>query len=199
MKELFDMFVTFASVGVLTFGGGYAMLPMLQREVVDKRSWATEDEIADYYAIGQSTPGIIALNVATFIGYKRKGLPGAIFASLGIVFPSLVIIMLIAALISNFLDLQWVQHAFNAVRVCVTVLILNTVIRMFKSGSVMNKKTGKIDLFALIIFTLVFVLNVLLDFSPVLLVVLAGVLGIVFSCIKEKLHLRGKSGEDCGK
>ena len=144
MKELFDMFVTFASVGVLTFGGGYAMLPMLQREVVDKRSWATEDELADYYAIGQSTPGIIALNVATFIGYKRKGLPGAIFASLGIVFPSLVIIMLIAALISNFLDLQWVQHAFNAVRVCVTVLILNTVIRMFKSGSVMNKKTGKL-------------------------------------------------------
>ena len=92
MKELFDLFFTFARIGGLTFGGGYAMLPMLQREVVEKRNWATEEEIMDYYAIGQCTPGIIAVNTATFVGYKTKGLLGGILATLGVVFPSLVII-----------------------------------------------------------------------------------------------------------
>ena len=109
---LFDLFITFAKVGVMTFGGGYAMLPILQREIVENKSWATEEDLADYYAIGQCTPGIIAINTATFVGTKQKGIIGGIVASLGMVFPSLVIITAIAALLSNFADIPLVQHAF---------------------------------------------------------------------------------------
>ena len=112
MKELLDMFFTFARIGGLTFGGGYAMLPMLQKEVVEHRGWATEDELMDYYAVGQCTPGVIAVNTATFIGYKQRGVIGAIFATLGVVFPSLVIIITIAAFVSNFADLPAVKNAF---------------------------------------------------------------------------------------
>ena len=96
MKELLDMFLTFARIGGFTFGGGYAMLPMLQKEVVNGRHWATDEELMDYYAIGQCTPGIIAVNTATFVGYKNRGIPGAIAATLGVIAPSLVIIMIIA-------------------------------------------------------------------------------------------------------
>ena len=105
MKELLDLFLTFARIGGLTFGGGYAMLPMLQKEVVEQRGWVTEDELMDYYAIGQCTPGIIAVNTATFVGQRRRGVIGGIVATLGVVFPSLIIITIIAAFISNFADL----------------------------------------------------------------------------------------------
>ena len=104
MKELFDLFITFARIGGLTFGGGYAMLPILQREVVEKNKWATDEELMDYYAIGQCTPGVIAVNTATFIGQKNKGIMGGVMATLGVVTPSLIIITLIAAFISNFSD-----------------------------------------------------------------------------------------------
>lgn len=97
MKELFDLFWTFAKMGAITFGGGYAMLPIIQKEIVEKKKWATETEVIDYYAVGQCTPGVIAVNTATFIGYKLKGIIGGIVATLGVVFPSLVIIMIIAA------------------------------------------------------------------------------------------------------
>ena len=116
MKELLDMFITFAKVGVMTFGGGYAMLPILQREVVENKGWAEEAELTDYYAIGQCTPGIIAVNVATFIGYKKRGVLGGIFATLGVIFPSLIIIMSLAGVISAFSDFAAVQHAFAGIR-----------------------------------------------------------------------------------
>ena len=109
MKELLDMFLTFARIGGFTFGGGYAMLPMLQKEVVNGRHWATDEELMDYYAIGQCTPGIIAVNTATFVGYKNRGIPGAIAATLGVIAPSLIIIMIIAAFISNFIELSFEQ------------------------------------------------------------------------------------------
>lgn len=105
LKEMADLFFTFARIGGLTFGGGYAMLPMLQKEVVENRGWATEEELTDYYAIGQCTPGIIAINTATFVGYRRFGVLGGVVATAGVVFPSLVIITIIAAFISNFADL----------------------------------------------------------------------------------------------
>ena len=123
MKELWTMFLTFCRIGGLTFGGGYAMLPMLQREVVEKYGWATEEELMDYYAVGQCTPGIIAVNTATFIGYKRKGITGAIAATAGVVFPSLVIITVIAAFLSNIQDNLYVQHAFAGIRVAVCALV----------------------------------------------------------------------------
>ena len=112
MKELFNLFFAFAKVGVLTFGGGYAMLPILQREIVEKNNWASDEELMDYYAIGQCTPGVIAVNTATFIGQKNKGIMGGIMATLGVVTPSLIIITAIAAFISNFADLAIVKNAF---------------------------------------------------------------------------------------
>ena len=131
---LADLFLTFAKVGVMTFGGGYAMLPLLQREVVENKGWATEEELADYFAIGQCTPGIIAVNTATFIGKKHAGIPGGILASLGVVFPSLVIITLLASVITSVADLAVVQHAFAGIRVCVCVLIFNSVLKLGKSA-----------------------------------------------------------------
>ena len=134
MNNLVDLFVTFAKVGVMTFGGGYAMLPILQREVVDSKGWATEEELMDYFAIGQCTPGIIAVNTATFIGQKQRGILGGILSTLGVVFPSLVIISLLAGVITVFSHLAWVQHAFGGIRVCVCILILNAVVKLLKKA-----------------------------------------------------------------
>ena len=130
---LADLFLTFAKMGVMTFGGGYAMLPILQREVVEKKGWATEEELSDYFAVGQCTPGIIAVNTATFIGYKEAGIPGGILATLGVVFPSIVIITLIAAFLSNFADIPVVRHALGGVNAAVVALIAASVIKLGKS------------------------------------------------------------------
>ena len=133
MNIYLDLFLTFAKVGVCTFGGGYAMLPILQREVVEKKGWATDEELTDYFAVGQCTPGIIAVNTATFIGQKYGGVAGGIVATLGVVFPSVVIISILAGLISNFADLAWVKNAFAGIQVCVCVLIFNAVLKLLKS------------------------------------------------------------------
>ena len=172
MKRYLELFLTFARVGVCTFGGGYAMLPLLQREIVEKKHWATEEELLDYFAVGQCTPGIIAVNTATFVGFKEKKLSGAIFATLGVVSPSLVIITVIAALLSNFAHIAAVQNAFAGIRVAVCVLILNSIVKLWKK-SVVDKLT-------LGVFIAVFLGSVLLSHvSPVVFIVAAAVLGIV--------------------
>ena len=136
MNLLVDLFLTFARIGVCTFGGGYAMLPILQRELVENKGWATEGELADYYAVGQCTPGIIAVNTATFVGRSQAGIAGGVFATLGLVFPSIVIIMVIAAFLQNFMHLEFVVHAFNGVRAGVVALIFSSVIKLFKNSVV---------------------------------------------------------------
>lgn len=171
MPILLDLFITFAKVGVMTFGGGYAMLPILQREVVENKHWATDEELTDYFAIGQCTPGVIAVNTATFVGRKQAGVLGGVFTTFGVVFPSLVIITALAGLISNFSDQPIVQNAFAGIRVCVCVLIFNSVLKLAKSSIV-----DKITFF---IFLLVTVLGFFTDLSPVLFVLLAGFAGIV--------------------
>ena len=134
MPILAELFLTFARIGVCTFGGGYAMLPILQRELVENKKWATETELADYYAVGQCTPGIIAVNTATFVGRGQAGVAGGVVATLGLVFPSLVIIMVIAAFLQNFMHLEPVIHAFNGVRAGVVALIASSVIKLFKNA-----------------------------------------------------------------
>lgn len=171
MSEFVDLFFTFARIGALTFGGGYAMLPILQREIVENKKWAEDNELADYYAIGQCTPGIIAVNTATFIGYKHKGVAGGIVATLGLVFPALIIISTIAAFLQNFAQLQVVKDAFAAVRVCVCVLILNAVIKLGKS-SIRDALTFGI-------FLCVLLLSFFTSLSPILWVVLAAIVGIL--------------------
>ncbi len=177
LKELVAFFLTFAKVGVMTFGGGYAMLPILQREVVENKGWATEEELTDYYAIGQCTPGVIAVNVATFIGYKRGGVPGAVSATAGVVFPSVVIITVLAGAISAFADLAVVQHAFAGIRVCVAVLVFNAVVKLWKKAVV--------DQVTLLIFLLVF-LGATMTGIPVMLFILAsGAVGLALCRCRE--------------
>ena len=178
LKLLGTLFLTFAKIGVLTFGGGYAMLPILQREVVDAHGWATEEELADYYAIGQCTPGVIAVNTATFIGQKLGGPLCAAAATLGVVFPSLVIITIIAAFLANFADLAVVKNAFAAIRVCVCALIFNSVIKL-------GKKTIK-DVPAAVIFVLVLAATLLTDLSPVLFVLASALCGIVIKNVRAR-------------
>lgn len=176
MKELWQLFITFCRIGGFTFGGGYAMLPMLQSEVVTKRGWATEDEILDYFAIGQCTPGIIFVNTATFVGYKQKGVLGAIAATLGSIFPSVIIVMIIAAVLNNFAQLPMVQHAFGAIRVVVGVLIVNAVMGMWKKSVV--------DKLCAVIAVVAFLLSAILQLSPVLIVLGAALIGIVIPVVK---------------
>ena len=178
LKLLGALFLSFAKVGVLTFGGGYAMLPMLQREIVDAHGWATEEELADYYAIGQCTPGVIAVNTATFIGQKLGGPLCAAAATLGVVFPSVVIITVIAAVLRNFAELPVVRNAFAGIRVCVVVLILNAVLKLVKKG-VVDKPTA-------VIAVLVFLGSVLTDLSPAVFVVISGIAGILLKNVGGK-------------
>ena len=147
------------------------MLPILQRELVEKRKWASEEELSDYFAIGQCTPGIIAVNTATFVGQKQRGVLGGIIATAGIVFPSLVIITALAGVINSFSHLDWVQHAFAGIRVCVCVLIFNATLKLLK-GSVK-------DWPAALIFAAVLVASLLTDLSPILFVAAAALCGIV--------------------
>ena len=195
MNIFLDLFLTFARVGVMTFGGGYAMLPILQREVADNKGWATEDQLADYYAVGQCTPGVIAVNTATFVGSSQAGIAGGVAATLGLVFPSIVIILVIAAFLNNFMDNPWVVHAFNGVRVGVVALILSSVIKLVK-GAVIDWPT-RIMYAAVLILAAVgaFVqlpdspVSAALDVlcSPVTLVILAGAAGLLTRAVKGEL------------
>jgi chromate transporter len=171
MKDYLDLILTFMKIGSITFGGGYAMLPIIERELVVKKGWATTEEVMDYFAIGQITPGVIAVNVATFIGYKRKGVAGGILTTLGIVLPSLIIISIIAAFLANFADIPQVQHAFAGIRVAVGALILDAVIKLLK-GAIKDWKGIIICLAALI-------LSFVLKASPVILVLAAGLAGFL--------------------
>ena len=186
MNKYLDLFLTFAKVGVCTFGGGYAMLPILQRELVDNKGWATEDQLADYYAVGQCTPGVIAVNTATFVGSSIGGVPGGVIATLGVVFPSIVIILVVAAFLSNFMHIQWVVHAFNGIRAGVVALILKSVVKLYKN-SVVDWPTRILYAVVLILAAVgAFAplpggaLGTVLGYltSPVVLVILAGAAGL---------------------
>lgn len=176
MKELFDLFWTFCKIGALTFGGGYAMLPIIQREIVENKKWSTDKEILDYYAVGQCTPGVIAVNTATFIGYKLRGITGGIIATIGVVFPSLIIILTIASFLQNFADMAIVQSAFAGIRVAVVALIITTVIKLLKSSIK--------DYLGVIIAMLTFIISAFLGLSPVYVVIAAGLTGFIFKYIR---------------
>lgn len=171
MKELINLYIAFFRIGGLTFGGGLAMLPMLKHELIEKRNWVTEEEILDYYAIGQCTPGIIAVNTATFVGFKKRGVAGAVFSTLGMVSPSVIIITIIAMFMQQIMSNQIVIHALNGIKVVICALLLNTVITLRKK-SMVNKTTTAIAIvtFALAMFTPV---------PTVLIVVLAASFGII--------------------
>ena len=130
MNILADLFLTFVKIGLFTFGGGYAMIAFIEHSCVEKKAWITHDEMMDITVIAESTPGPIAINCATYVGYKRKGLAGAVAATVGIVLPSFCIILLISSLLDNFLEIAWVARAFMGIKIAVGILILDAAAKM---------------------------------------------------------------------
>jgi chromate transporter len=173
---LFELFISFFKIGGLTFGGGLTMLPMLEYELVTKRKWIESNELLDYYAIGQCTPGIIAVNTATFVGYKKRGIMGGIFSTLGMVSPSILIITIVALFLKGFMDNVWFQHALMGIRGVVCALMINTVINL-------GKKSLK-DTIGWIVCIAVFVLAFLTNIPTVVLVLSAAVLGLIIDFVQ---------------
>lgn len=176
MTKLSKLFTTFFKIGAITFGGGYAMLPIIQREIVDKYKWATNEEVMDYYAVGQCTPGVIAVNTATFIGYKERGNIGGIVATLGVICPSVIIISIIAAFLTSFADIAIVKHAFSGIKVAVAVLIINAIRGLWK--------TGVKDVAGFFVFLAVFALTVMFNISAVYVIVGAIAFGLIYKAVK---------------
>ncbi|MFI3238470.1 MAG: chromate transporter [Lachnospiraceae bacterium] len=181
LKELWLLFITFARIGGLTFGGGYAMLPILQREVVNKYHWTTEEELMDYYAIGQCTPGIIAINTATFIGFQKHGIIGGIVATLGSVFPSLVIISTLTMFLEHFAEYPVAVSALNGIQVCVCVLVLTAVLKLSEK-SLKNK-------FSYVLFFIIVILSICTNISAAILILAVSIIGAIHA-----LYLSKKSG-----
>lgn len=171
MSLLWDLYGTFFRIGILTFGGGLTMLPMLKYEVVEKKGWTTEDELLDCYAIGQCTPGIIAVNTATYVGYKKAGVSGGILATLGMVSPSLIIITLVAAFLREWMDNVWLQHALAGVRGIICALMLHTVLTLAKKSLVSPS--------CWIICIAAFLIVMLTGFPTIGIVALAGLIGVI--------------------
>jgi len=174
-KDYFELWRAFFKIGAVTFGGGMAMLPILERELAEKRDWITSEELLDYYAIGQSTPGIIAVNVATFIGYKRHGVWGGIFATLAIITPSIIVISFIAAFLSNFDKIPTVQKIMRGINVGVAAMLTFTVVNFFKKGVK--------DSFGIVVFAIAFAMLFLLNINTIWVIVFgvsAGLLKTAF-------------------
>lgn len=171
MKAYWELFFAFAKMGAVLFGGGYAMLPLLEKEIVEKRRWASHQDLLDYFAIGQSTPGIIAINVCTFLGYRRKGWPGAFVATFGFVFPALVLISIIAGVLTGIAHLPIVQHAFGGIRIVVTALIADALFK-FSKGAIKDKC-------GIIISLLAFAASLFFKASPILIVLTAALAGML--------------------
>lgn len=173
MNDLIQLYLAFFRIGGLTFGGGLTMLPMLKYELVEKKNWVTEDDLLDYYAVGQCTPGIIAVNVATFVGYKKKGIPGAIFSTLGMVSPSLIIVSIIALFLNQFMTNVQVAHAVGGIKVVVCALMTQTVITLAKKSFVNG--------ICVVIAVLGFLGALFTPVPTVCLVIVAGIAGIILN------------------
>ncbi|MBQ9909358.1 MAG: chromate transporter [Treponema sp.] len=175
-KVFWELFSVFFKVGLCTFGGGIAMLPILERELGDKRGWVGEDELLDYFAVGQSTPGIIAVNVATFVGYKKAGIAGGCLATFGMVLPSIIIITLIAKFISNFSEIFWVKKALTGINVAVAAILTSAVYKF-------SKKSVK-NLFGFILLAVSFVLIFILKVSTVWVIFGSALLGVIIAACR---------------
>ena len=188
MNTVLDLFLTFAKIGLFTFGGGYAMISLIEDSCVEKKQWITHDEMLNVTVIAESTPGPIAINCATFVGYKQKGLIGAVAATIGIVLPSFCIIFLISMFLDNFLEIAWIAHAFMGVRIAVGILILDAAIKMIKK---MQKKpiqrTIMICAFVSMLVINIFALRV----SSITLMLIAAVISLAIFLIRRNT---GKAG-----
>lgn len=169
---LLQLFLTFAKIGAFTLGGGYAMVPIIQSEVVDKRKWIDKDEFIDILAVSQSTPGVLAVNMSTFVGYKTRGLLGAAISALGCILPSFVSIILIAMFFSRIMGEDIVKQAFMGIRPAVAALITFSVYKI--------AKTSKIKLWWYTVTVLAFAANMFLNQDPILIIISSGLVGFLF-------------------
>ena len=192
MHVCLELFLTFARIGAFTFGGGYAMLPLLDHDVVEKKGWITEDELTEMTVIAESTPGPIAINCATYTGQRVAGLKGAIIATAGMVLPSFLIILLVSYFLEDLLGNPTVEHAFRGIRIAVALVIIRAAVKMIRKmlKKSENRRMGAI--FAAVFFAVVFGMNVLgVHFSTISLIVIAGVGGISIDAISR----RGGAGQ----
>jgi chromate transporter len=169
LKDLFNLFFTFIIIGASSFGGGYSLLPVLERELIKKRGWLTMDEVMDYFSLAQITPGVIAINVSTFVGYKRKGVAGGLAATIGFILPGVSLMIAASFFITRFAEYTLVRNAFSGIRIAVGALILTTLIKLVK-GFFKNIKTT-------LLFIIAFVLSAVFSASPVFIVLGAGLAG----------------------
>lgn len=170
MKTLLDLFFTFFKIGAFTFGGGYAMLNLMKAELVDRKTWCTNEELLDYFALSQCTPGVIAVNCATFVGRQIKGIIGGIVATLGVVTPSFLIITAIASFLQNFAKYEITKHIFGGIRVVVAVLVINAVLNMGKSAIK--------DKICVLLAVISCVLSFLFQLSPIWFVAAGTIIGL---------------------
>lgn len=191
MKKLLSLFLTFFKIGAFTFGGGYAMIALLENEFVSKRKWLEKDEFLDMVAIAESTPGPVAINSATYIGYKTRKVPGAIVSTVAVVLPSFIIIYLISLFLDRFLSLRLVSCAFKGIQVCVVYLILSAGIKMLAS---LKKSAFEIVLAVLVSAAMILFSVFAVKFSTVFYILLCGAAGVVFSLI-AKLSKKGEKSE----
>ena len=178
VRKYITIFLTFSRIGAFTFGGGYSMLPMFQRELVEKKGWLTETEMTDYFSVSQCLPGIIAVNTSVFVGHKQGGRAGGLAAAIGVISPSIVVILVIAAFIAHFSDIAAVKHAFAGIRACVCVLIINTVVKLWK--------TAIVDKVSLAVFVIVFAVSVFTSFPVAVLIVASGAVGIGIKALRRR-------------
>ena len=198
IKSLWMLFITLFKIGAFTFGGGYAMVAVLQKELVERKKWIEQEEFLDIIAIAESTPGPIAINSATYIGYKVAGVFGSVFATLGVVLPSFIVIFLISLVFDKFLSLVWVQYAFRGIQACVAYLILSAGFKMFKS---LKKTAFNIILFSITLVVLVCLSIFAVEFSTIFYVLIGGAIGLTayfISLIKNKKKAK-TANNDGGK
>ena len=181
LKTIFSLFITMLKVGLLTFGGGYAMIAVIEREITEKKKWLSSEEFLDVIAIAESTPGPLAINTSTFVGYKKCGVLGAIFSTLGVVLPSFTIIFLISLFFDSFLELKFVEYAFKGIQVAVAFLIITAGIRMF---SHLKRTVFNIVLFSLSVIALLLLTLFAVKFSTIYFILIGGFIGVIFYLIQ---------------
>ena len=190
MNILLDLFLTFAKIGLFTFGGGYAMISLIENSCVEKKGWFTHDEMMNVTVIAESTPGPIAINCATFVGYKQKGLIGAIAATIGIVLPSFCIIFLISMFLDNFLEIAWIAHAFMGIKIAVGILILDAAIKMIRK---MQKKPIPLTIMACAFLAMLLIDIFALHVSSITLMLIAAVISLAIFLTKRNTGKAGAS------
>ena len=188
MNILLDLFLTFAKVGLFTFGGGYAMISLIENSCVEKKGWITHDEMMNVTVIAESTPGPIAINCATFVGYKQKGMIGAIAATIGMVLPSFSIIFLISMFLDNFLEIAWIAHAFMGIKIAVGILILDAAIKMIRK---MQKKPIPLTIMACAFLAMLVIDILAMHVSSIVLMLIAAVISLAIFLMKRNT---GKAG-----